>query len=958
MSEQYPQLLMRRSPQRYRGYDGRRQDGGAMLTPGTATAFSPGEDLTVYWNPGDPLDLIPDQMPVLWQGSVAASLGSGVRYADLVPNRLVVFTVKGSKVLFVAPESAWQTIVSSVDAGRLIYSPRSWWRRSQFRVGAAPVVVVSDCVPWLVGRGVDPYVEVLNKADTTGYPRFHFGPDGTMYLMGPSPSHPTYGAIFTLADSGAITLLVDLYPDCVLASQLNLGFDFTTPLYYADFVVTASEIYFSSPSQMVIRRCSLGGSGRTVIAGTGAPTSFSGFHGNQAYDGDGVATDHKLNNPTTLFLSAGGSRLLFCDTRNGMIRQVDLNSAQLTTVIGGVNASDPTHPWPAQGDVDGDGVWYPFVNGAGGSATGVGAYVLYPTGVWEAPNGDVYASESILSNVCRKDHATGALVNVQGDPGAQDITSTGGDSTYFFKVGFPCPGVAIASAGPGDYAVALDGAGVRYNYMCNHLMRNGVPVTSVSPFTPSLASGGGPLGGSALIYNYAFDADGIVYANLGTFVIRFVCPPPCLDNSAVITTIAGKTFALGDNPCVDGPLGTNTIGFVAAMAINPLDRCLWFIQLENGDVSGGQDSADPLFSFGPPSMDLDITSHGAGGLPQLRKYDPATGIVTTIYNPLPGIAEPSLASWYNSGASMAFSVNGDLFIVLNKDASNPGGGRIYRSRHSVVYRLRHGNTTLEHIAGQDPVTCSSLPIPAPSTFPCDATSLYLGAGATVSMSPGAIWPYTWGSVGDLYISDPDSMRVYAISTGGGSSSTTVYAGNGSRADWSLGTQSTDSGGATSTPIGSMGQISVQADGRMLIPSGPSDCIYEVSDDGSTVTALTNHVAAHTPVGEYDGALFGTFPENDQVVRGAGAPAWTQHDPTRRTNFGAPYSVVSDFCFPVLFTSAGSGLLAIDHDGNLQVVRTASSGDPAPYTLLPRQGGGVYAASVRSTTGGFLYTLTG
>jgi sugar lactone lactonase YvrE len=144
---------------------------------------------------------------------------------------------------------------------------------------------------------------------------------------------------------------------------------------------------------------------REINAVTGKISTVAGILGSAGYNGDGhAATSASLSSPQGLAFDANGN-LYIADTGNNCIREVSASSQSITTIAG--NGS---------GGFSGDG------------ATAISAQFDQPWGVTVAVNGNLYVADFGNNRVRKIDMATGVITTVAGN-GSSSYTGDGSAAT-------------------------------------------------------------------------------------------------------------------------------------------------------------------------------------------------------------------------------------------------------------------------------------------------------------------------------------------------------------------------------------------------------------------------------------------------------------------------------------------------------------------------------------------------
>ena len=375
----------------------------------------------------------------------------------------------------------------------------------------------------------------------------------------------TTGIITTIAGSGrtygfGVTADENEVGDGGPATEAKL--DYPTALA----VDAEGNVYIADRGYNRIRRVEPGGV-ITTIAGTGE----AGFGG----DG-GPAAQAQLNGPAGIALDEEGGNVYIADSRNNLVRRIDLLTGIITTVAGAdddavVSGADAQIAAPRGVAFDADGTLYiadtgnhqiraldadgtiMVVAGAGGLGDGgpaTAARLFVPRGIAIDMDGNLYITDTGHNRV-RKVDTEGIITTIAGT-GEEGEGGDGG------------PAVEAQLNRPIGLAIGPDGH-VHIADSFNHRVRKVDPVsgtiTNVAgtgespPFEDESAIGDGGPATSARLRGpvaLAFDADGNLYVtDFLQHRIRRV------DTQGIITTFAGsgeRSFSGDEGPAAEAQL--------------------------------------------------------------------------------------------------------------------------------------------------------------------------------------------------------------------------------------------------------------------------------------------------------------------------------------------------------------------------------------------------------------------
>jgi large repetitive protein len=176
----------------------------------------------------------------------------------------------------------------------------------------------------------------------------------------------------------------------------------------------AGNFYIADSFNNVVREVSASG---TITTIAGKQSAGAGYSGDK-----GAATSAQLNQPAGLAVDGAGN-LYIADSKNNVIRAVNLSTGIITTVAG-TGTSNYT--------------------GDGGLATA--AQLDYPTGVAVDGSGNLYISDSYNAVVREVNAATGIITTIAGDHAAGAGFSGDGGPATSAQIVFPS-GLAIDGQG-------------------------------------------------------------------------------------------------------------------------------------------------------------------------------------------------------------------------------------------------------------------------------------------------------------------------------------------------------------------------------------------------------------------------------------------------------------------------------------------------------------------------------
>ena len=228
----------------------------------------------------------------------------------------------------------------------------------------------------------------------------------------------------------------------------------------------AGDLYIADSSNHAIRKLSLA---------TGTLTTVAGKLNQQGYTGDGgLATSATLNTPEGLAFDPSGN-LLIADTKNSVVRKVDLQTGLISTYAGS----------------------QPGYGGDGGSALDPATKLNGPWGLASDIQGDLFIAD-LNNNRIRKVSAAGMITTVVGD-GTNGYATDGQIST------------ATSVSNPA--AVAVDVAGNLYVADSGHNTvrkvnaATGITLAIAGNSNPTFAGDGGPATMAGLYGPYALTLD-------------------------------------------------------------------------------------------------------------------------------------------------------------------------------------------------------------------------------------------------------------------------------------------------------------------------------------------------------------------------------------------------------------------------------------------------------------------
>ena len=279
------------------------------------------------------------------------------------------------------------------------------------------------------------------------------------------------------------------------------------------------------------------GLGAAAALTPGIISTFAG-NGNGNYDGDGVATNHAVNQPAAVAVDAAGNTYI-ADVGNAKLRKVDSSGAMTTLPPGGffssvavdaagnVYFSDADNSLVYRMNVNGNVVTLAGVSGHNGYngdlIPAASAWLSYPQGVSVDKAGNVYIADLFNQRV-RKVDVNGIITTVAGNGGI----GGGGDGGSALNATFTFPYAAVADSA-GNIFIADSGNG-RLRKVDTNGNINTVAGSLGALYDVKLDSAGN---------SYAADVDN--------------CRIEKIDGQGTVTTVAGNGCGFGG----DGGPATN-----------------------------------------------------------------------------------------------------------------------------------------------------------------------------------------------------------------------------------------------------------------------------------------------------------------------------------------------------------------------------------------------------------------
>jgi DNA-binding beta-propeller fold protein YncE len=302
-------------------------------------------------------------VPRVWQGSVAASDAGNVRLHDVVGDRWLIAAIVHLQIgvtpttrVYAVHQAAWNDLVSANEAVKLEYEyePGKWRRAQRSTVQR---LCGTDCVT------STPFMHrVYGCTGTQAYPNppgHCVGGLGRPAIMGmavdPTASDHIFAIGHDTGNPGSHAVLIRINLTTQLIAQLY-GFGDSVYSYLTPQNLMVHQplderfrscglcvgkhngvdgVYFTIGSEHRVRWLPTAGGAPISIAGTGED-NIGGLAGYGGYSGDGgPATSARLGFAMDLAISNDGTKLYLCDTGNAAVRQVDLASGIITTIIGG-----------------------------------------------------------------------------------------------------------------------------------------------------------------------------------------------------------------------------------------------------------------------------------------------------------------------------------------------------------------------------------------------------------------------------------------------------------------------------------------------------------------------------------------------------------------------------------------------------------------------------------------------
>ena len=594
-------------------------------------------------------------------------------------------------------------------------------------------------------------------------------------------------------------------------------------------VDATGDLYIADAGNNVVREVKNGTI--TTIAGDGTG----------GYSGDGgPATASELADPTSVAVNAQGD-LFIADSQNDVIREVNALTGAITTIAG-----------------DGQGGY----SGDGGSATS--AELDDPLGVAVDAQGDLFIADTNNHSVREVSSATGVISTVAGD-GTPGYTQPEGTAT---GAGLLSPD-AVAVDGEGDLFIADEGIDAVLEVTAGVISTIAGDGTYGYKGDDGAATAAELAGPSGVVVN----GQGHVFiADSGNDVIREVAV-------GTITTVAGDHHIgrAGDGQAataaeLDNPTGVamdaqgdlfiadsqdNVVREVNALTgIGILDRRRKTATAATAATVGPPIHAtlnDPIGVAVDSSGDLFIADSGNNVVREV-----SGGIISTVAgngtSGYVGDGRPALEAELDDPVGVAVNSSGDVFIA------DSGNNVVREVTHGLILTLA-GDHRAGYSGDGGPATAAALANPSGvavdsqgdlfiadsgndvvrevtggviSTVAGDGTAGYDGDGGSAEAAelddPTGI---AVDSSGDLFIAETGNSTVREVI---GSAISTI-AGNGNYGAADL------DGPATSTELGDLGGVTVDASGNVFVSDGSDHVVYEVP----TITGAQDISVAPAPL---------------------------------------------------------------------------------------------------------------
>lgn len=587
----------------------------------------------------------------------------------------------------------------------------------------------------------------------------------------------------------------------------------STPLIrpHGVFYDALGNYYIADTDQNVIRKVSTAGI-ITTVAGTGE----------QGYAGDGgLATAAMLDSPQGVAVDSSGN-IYIADTHNNVIREVTASTGDISTIAGTGGAG-----------YSGDG------------STATAAMLDYPTAVAVDSSGNVYIADT---NNHRIREITGTTINTVAGDGEQNYSGDGGLAT---AAGLDSPsGVAVDSA---------------FNMYIGDTHNQRVRMVTHATGDISTIAGTGAEGyngeGTATAVELArprgvaVDGSGNVYlADSDNNMIRSI-------SGSTLTTIAGSGL---EGLSGDGGAATSaaldTPGAVAVSGGSVLfsDTENNLVRALNGGIlnstSGQSSSEETLVISGSASV-----SYG-------------TGTLTATFSNGGNIATGLVTFYDGEGASP--TVIGSALLVSNTASVSTGSLAV--GTHTIIASYAGDSNNAAITSGVFVLSVTSYVI-ANHLWIGDSgggTSAFLATGTPYLTSPesgggggvaidnsGNVWSLNPGSNSVTEFSNTGSVLSTIPYTGGGLSTPTSLAIDGSENVWITNSNGTisefnSSGTAVSPATGYTGgsggnlsrpsSIAIDISGNLWISNSGSDTVTEVLGAAAPTVPISIGVANDTP----------------------------------------------------------------------------------------------------------------
>ena len=269
-------------------------------------------------------------------------------------------------------------------------APRARFSAPEGLVAEEGAVYVADSGNDTIRKIALPSGEVTTLAGAVGQPDFADGASGGARFNQPSAvALDSAARILYVADARnrrirRIDLRTGQVTTLVVARVGGDGFDgFDAP---SGLALVGDRLFVTDYAQHTVAAIDLR---------SGAGTTFAGTRGVPGHT-DGVGTKASFYGPSGI-ASDGGGHLFVADDLNETVREIDVETARVTTVAG-----RPTIP-------------------GGSDGTGSDAHFHYPMGVASDGHGDVFVADSANNSVRRIDVSTGQVTTMLGSAEASGV---------------------------------------------------------------------------------------------------------------------------------------------------------------------------------------------------------------------------------------------------------------------------------------------------------------------------------------------------------------------------------------------------------------------------------------------------------------------------------------------------------------------------------------------------------